>query len=205
MRNAMARFPDSYNPRDAGYREPGRPGGKIMHDFLRGAKPRTIRWRRPLSGGSIGTGAFRLFGPEPIGGRQKKMLDDATMAALSTELIRAVTEPRLELLDDLLTDDFVMWHNFSRVAMTRAEALGFFHRYFPTIRLSYHDIRLTPTAAGWVQQHLVNSDTAAGAAVRDMPACMVVTVAGRRISRIDEYIDTAQAGGFDAAQMRPGQ
>jgi hypothetical protein len=125
-----------------------------------------------------------------------------TVARLSAQLIRAVTEPRLEMLDTLLTEDFAIWYNFSNETLDRAAALAFFNSYFPTVRMRYDDIRVTPTAAGWVQQQLVSADGADGFAIRDMPTCVVVTLAGDRIARMEEYLDTAQAAGFDGARMR---
>src|SRR5271156_730431 len=124
-----------------------------------------------------------------------QMLDQETVDHLSSRLVAALTEPRLEALETLLSDDFVLWHNFSKVALTRHEALTFFHNYFPTIRLRYDDINRFPTARGWVQQHLVSSD-GPGGAVRELAVCMVITVADGRITRIDEYLDSAQTGGF---------
>jgi hypothetical protein len=112
-----------------------------------------------------------------------------------------LTEPRLALLDDLFSDDFAIWYNFSGQSLDRATALAFFQSYFPTISLRYDDIVCTPTSTGWVQQHLVQTDGSNGFKIRDMPVCMVVTIRDKQISRIEEYIDSGQTAGFDASQM----
>jgi ketosteroid isomerase-like protein len=129
-------------------------------------------------------------------------VDPALVTDMSARLVRAITEPRLDELEDLLSDDFVVYYGFSGSSMKRDEAMPFFRSYFPTVKLRYDDIVCTPTTNGWVQQHLVNTKGADGFEIRDMPVCMVVTISGERISRIAEYFDSAQAGGFDASQMK---
>lgn len=134
--------------------------------------------------------------------QQGHSTDPALIRDMAGRLVRGFTEPDLALLENLFTDDFEIWYNFSNARLTRAEALPFFRSYFPTISLRYDDIVCTPTTTGWVQQHLVQTDGADGFRIRDMPVCMVITIAGDRIARIDEYMDTAQTGGFDASQMK---
>lgn len=134
--------------------------------------------------------------------QEGKSTEPTLIRDMAGRLVRGFTEPDLALLEQLFTDDFEIWYNFSNSKLTRAEALPFFRGYFPTISLRYDDIVCTPTASGWVQQHLVQTDGTDGFRIRDMPVCMVITIAGDRIARIDEYMDTAQAGGFDASQMK---
>lgn len=133
------------------------------------------------------------------------MMSRNVIEDMSARFTRAITGPRLELLDDLLAEDFVMWYNFTNSLRTRDEVLPFFHAYFPTVNVSFDDIRLTATESGWIQQHRVNADGADGFKIRDLFTCLVVTVAGGRIARIDEYVDSAQAGGFDTSRIDRGE
>ena len=135
-------------------------------------------------------------------GNDAPSLTDASLAArLSARFVEAVTTPCLAWLDDLLTDDFSIYYGMTGKALPRAEALEFFRGYFPTIRLRYRDIRLKPTTNGWVQQHIVDTDGENGFRIRDLHVCMVVTMDGEKISHIAEYLDSAQAGGFDSSRL----
>jgi ketosteroid isomerase-like protein len=127
--------------------------------------------------------------------------DLALAERLSARLVEALTKPRLELLDDLLAEDFSIYYGFTGQSLKKAAALGFFASYFPTVDLRYRDIRITPSTDGWVQQHIVDTDGENGFRVRDLHVCMVVTLAGDKILRMAEYLDTAQTGGFDNARL----
>jgi ketosteroid isomerase-like protein len=132
------------------------------------------------------------------------MTDADLVDRLAGRLVQALSEPKLEILDELLSDDFVIWYNFSDSMLDRAAALAFFGGYFTKVRVRYRDIVKTPTAGGWVQQHLVDADGADGFVIRGLPVCMVIALDGERITRIDEYMDSVQTAGFDASQMKQG-
>lgn len=127
--------------------------------------------------------------------------DAALVRRLSSQLVQAFTEPRLDLLEQLLADNFSMYYGFTGQTLGRAAALGFFKSYFPTVDLRYRDIRVTPSADGWVQQHIVDTDGENGFRVRDLHVCIVVRLAGEKIESIAEYLDTAQTGGFDKSRL----
>jgi len=136
-------------------------------------------------------------------GTQAQTLTDSRLVEqLSARFVRAVTEPRVEWLDDLLAADFSIYYGTTNGSLNRAEALAFFRRYFPSIRLRYRDVRIKPTTTGWVQQHLVDTDGENGFRIRDMPVAMVVTLSGEKIRHIAEYMDSAQTGGFDSTNLR---
>ena len=54
----------------------------------------------------------------------------------------------------------------------------------------YGDVTCQPTPTGFVQQHVLRATGANGNAV-ELPACIVAVVDGDRITRIDEYLDSA--------------
>ena len=124
------------------------------------------------------------------------------MRRLSARLVQALTEPRFDLLEELLAPDFSIYYGTTNSSLNRADTLTFFKAYFPTIRLRYRDVRMKPTTGGWVQQHLVDTDGENGFRIRDMPVCMVVTVSGDKIQHIAEYMDSAQTGGFDNSNLK---
>ena len=64
---------------------------------------------------------------------------------------------------------------------------------FPTMFRSfkYANVRRAFFDGGFVQQHVVRGVKANGDAFA-VPNCMVVTVRGNQIARIDDYFDSAQ-------------
>ena len=56
----------------------------------------------------------------------------------------------------------------------------------------YDEIRRQPTPTGFVQQHVLRGTAPDGTAV-EIPACLIVTIADGRITRLEEYLDTKDA------------
>ena len=56
--------------------------------------------------------------------------------------------------------------------------------------LSYTEIRRSATDDGFVQRHVLVATNRAGRRV-EVPACIVATVHDGRITRLDEYLDSA--------------
>ncbi len=86
-----------------------------------------------------------------------------------------------------------IWHNFDGVEQTVDEnmrVLGWFARTLPNRR--YRVQRREATRDGYFQQHVVEAVLPDGTHWK-MPACLVVTVKDGRITRLDEYLDSAQA------------
>jgi ketosteroid isomerase-like protein len=89
-------------------------------------------------------------------------------------------------------DDAVIWHNTDGLANTKAEnvaTLANFIRFIPERR--YLDRRLTAFPGGFVQQHRLEGKRRDGKVV-ELTACIVCSVAGGVITRLDEYFDAAQ-------------
>jgi ketosteroid isomerase-like protein len=86
-----------------------------------------------------------------------------------------------------------IWHNFDSVEQTVEEnmrVLTWFARTLPNRR--YRVLRREATRDGYFQQHVVEAVLPDGTDWK-MPACLVVTVKDGRITRLDEYLDSAQA------------
>jgi ketosteroid isomerase-like protein len=91
------------------------------------------------------------------------------------------------------TSDAVIWHNFDDVAQTVDEnlkLLGWMSRKLP--QRHYRIVRREILPDGWFQQHVLEATLPDGSPFR-MLACCVVTVRDGLISRLDEYLDPAQA------------
>ena len=119
------------------------------------------------------------------------------MAALvgATEVARrlfaAIEAGDIDAVRELYHDDVRIWHNTDGVAQTAEEnlrTLGWMVEYLAERR--YEEVNCQPTPTGFVQQHVLRVTTLTGTKV-ELPACMVVTLRDGRISRIDEYFDSA--------------
>lgn len=116
---------------------------------------------------------------------------------LATRFVAAVAAGDVATVAAIYADDATIWHNFDKVDQTRAEnlaTLAGMHRTLTNIR--YEDIRRTIVDDGFFQQHVLRGSTKNGDL--DLPAVLRVYVADGRITRLEEYLDTAQV----AAAMR---
>ncbi len=94
--------------------------------------------------------------------------------------------------------DAVIWHNHDGVTQDPGANLRVLTWVVQNIReLRYEDVRREPTPNGFVQQHVLRGIAPNGKRL-ELPACLVCTVANGRITRLDEYLDSAQLGALGA-------
>lgn len=111
---------------------------------------------------------------------------------IADRFFAAIEAGDVERIKAIYAPDAVIWHNNDQKEQTVEEnlrVLGWVVR-----NLKNRHYRVTRRAAipgGFVQQHVLEAETANGPF--SMPACIVVEVKGGRISRLDEYLDSAQA------------
>jgi ketosteroid isomerase-like protein len=90
------------------------------------------------------------------------------------------------------TDDATIWHNFDNHDQPLADnlkMLEWFVRKAPGRR--YRVLRREIVPGGWFQQHVLEAQLPNGREMK-LYACCVITLAGDRIRRIEEYVDPAQ-------------
>jgi ketosteroid isomerase-like protein len=107
--------------------------------------------------------------------------------AVAARLFDALRSLDVDAMRDLLTPDAVRWANLSGAEDDVASLLGMLEAERAVF--SEHSLALTRQLAadgGFVLQ-LVMSGTTHGGAKVEVPVCLVVTVDGDRVSRIDEY------------------
>lgn len=110
---------------------------------------------------------------------------------VAKDLIHAVTSGDVERAGELYADDAVLWQNTSGKTVDKARALRTIAWLFDAIQdLRYEDVRITETPTGFVQQHRLCGQSAAGGPL-NVPAVMIATIQNGRIVRIDEYMDSA--------------
>ncbi len=120
------------------------------------------------------------------------MPDFESMNRLAERFFDAIERADGKALDSIYTPDAVVWHNYDNIEQSRDDNIAMlmtFPQMFRTFK--YDKIRRSFFEGGFVQQHVcagVKSDGNAFA----VPNCMVVSVRGGQIARVDDYFDSAQ-------------
>jgi uncharacterized protein len=85
-----------------------------------------------------------------------------------------------------------IWHNNDGKTQTVEENLAVLKWVVENIgEISYSDTRLQATETGFVQQHVLRGRLKLSGKSFELPACIVCTVEDGRITRLDEYLDSA--------------
>lgn len=117
---------------------------------------------------------------------------DADMLTLAKHFFAAVTSGDIDAVRACYEPDAIVWHNTDGISQTIDEnlrTLGWIARNVKDFR--YEDVRCQSTPNGFVEQHLTCGTSPSGKPFA-IPACIVCTVVDGRITRLDEYLDSAQ-------------
>lgn len=111
----------------------------------------------------------------------------------------------VDTLTAIYTPDARIWHNDGGGEQGVADNLRVLrglHRVVSELR--YEIVRRVAVEDGVFQQHVLRGWLPDGTEVA-MPAAMYLAVAGGRVSRIEEYLDSAQAAPIRAARAVPAR
>lgn len=114
------------------------------------------------------------------------------MNDLADRLLAAIMTADLDAMRAIYAPDAALWHNFDQRDQSvdeNLQSLTDLHRRLADIR--YTEIRRFLAPGGFVQQHVLTGQ-AAGGPLR-MPAMIRFWTEDGRITRLEEYLDTAQA------------
>ncbi|MEU9808033.1 nuclear transport factor 2 family protein [Mycobacterium sp. NPDC050853] len=112
---------------------------------------------------------------------------------IAQRLFAAIEIGDIDTVAVLYAPDIVVWLNTLGEPRNRDENLAtltWVARNLSDFR--YTAIRRSITPDGFVQQHVVNAINRAGERV-SVAACIVATISDGLITRIDEYLDSAEA------------
>lgn len=110
---------------------------------------------------------------------------------IADQLFGAITSGDVDAIRDLYSADAVVWHNYDGIEQTRDDnvrTLSWAIEHLGEMR--YTDVRRTVTDNGFAQQHVLRAKNRDGIDVA-IPACLFVAVENGKVTRIDEYIDSA--------------
>jgi ketosteroid isomerase-like protein len=124
------------------------------------------------------------------------MSDDSEMRALAKRFFDLIETGDIEELRGVYAEDARIWYNIDRRDKTVDENVARLAKARGMVRgRRYEERRVVVFPGGFVHQHMVRGTRADGVAV-DMPACCICFVTAGRITRLEEYMDSA-----DVARM----
>ncbi len=112
-------------------------------------------------------------------------------------LFRAIEDGDVDAIRNVYRPETKIWHNNDGIAQSVDQNLAVLKWVISNVKnVKYTEVRRQPTPTGFVQQHVLrgrfkDKDVA-------LPACIVATVEGGRITRLDEYLDSAHTAIFSA-------
>jgi ketosteroid isomerase-like protein len=111
--------------------------------------------------------------------------------ALADRFFASIEAGDIAAVRDIYAPDAEIWHNTDGLVQTpddNARTLGWITTNLRD--LSYTKVKRSATDDGFVQQHVLVATNRAGNRV-EVPACIVTTIRDGRITRLDEYLDSA--------------
>lgn len=114
--------------------------------------------------------------------------------SIADDIFAAIEDGDVQRVRSCYAPDAVIWHNFDRVEQSvddNLRVLGWMISTFP--KRKYDTVHRHEWHIGFVQQHVLHLTKKDGTVV-ELPACIVAKVGeDGKITRIDEYLDSAQA------------
>ncbi len=110
---------------------------------------------------------------------------------LAERLFCAVERGDIEALRSIYAPDAEIWHNTDQQVQTvdqNLRTIGWIAANVSNFR--YEDIQRQATETGFVEQHMTRGTGPSGIDF-SIPACIVCTVVDGKITRLDEYLDSA--------------
>lgn len=119
-------------------------------------------------------------------------MDERATLELADRFFTAIPKGDLETVRAIYAKDAAIWHNDDQATQSVEQNLRVLAWVTKNIRdLRYEEVRRHVTASGFVQQHVLRGIAPNGQPL-EVPACILCTVRDGRITRLDEYLDSAQ-------------
>ena len=119
-------------------------------------------------------------------------MSEREILELADRFFAAIPKGDLETVRAIYAPDALIWHNNDQTTQNVEQnlaVLGWVTKNISALR--YEEIRRHVTPSGFVQQHVLRG-TAPNGKPLEVPACILCTVVNGRITRLDEYLDSAQ-------------
>lgn len=115
------------------------------------------------------------------------------MRALADRFFDAVVSGDIDAVRAMYAPDAVIWHAHTNAEQSVGDNLRTLAAIAKHVKgFGYDERRCIATEIGFVEQHVTRGIAPSGTAFT-IPACIVCTVVDGRITRLDEYFDSAAA------------
>ena len=124
-------------------------------------------------------------------------MDERATTELATRFFDAIEAGDVEAVKACYAPNARIWHNTDGLEQgpgDNAEVLAAMVKHFA--ERVYDERRLTVFAGGFVQQHVLRAVRKRDGALVELAACLVCQVSDGRITRLDEYFDSAAVDAF---------
>lgn len=124
--------------------------------------------------------------------------------ATAAALFAAIESKNPDAVAALYADDVQVWHNFSNACQDKPTNLAVLTGLCQNVPEIHYDVveRLLLDDGRVMQRHVLRARVDSGDEIL-IPACMFITAARGKITRIEEYLDTGQANRLRQATGRP--
>ena len=125
------------------------------------------------------------------------MSEQDDIRAMATRFFDAIEAGDIETMQSSFTPDAEIWHNTDELIVTPAQTAQTLTGMASRIRdREYAERQLTVFPGGFVQQHVLKGVRVHdGASVR-LPCAIICKVENGKITRLDEYFDSAHVAEF---------
>lgn len=118
-------------------------------------------------------------------------MNDTEMLAFAEKFVGAIQSGDVDTVRACYAPDAKLWHNTDNIEQTvdqNMKVLDWFIRTLPD--RNYRVVRREALKDGFLQQHVLEATLPDGTEWK-MDACCVIKVENGRITRLDEYLDSA--------------
>lgn len=125
------------------------------------------------------------------------MDSEQDIAAMAKSFFDAIEQGDIETMQNSFTPDAEIWHNTDELIVTPAQTAQTLTGMVARIKdRSYANRRLTAFPGGFVQQHVLTGKRTHDDVEVRLPCAIICKVAGGKITRLDEYFDSAHVAEF---------
>lgn len=123
--------------------------------------------------------------------------EESAIREVANRFLNAIENADIETVYDTMAPNCEIWHNYDEIVadrdFTRRVLGGMVQRID---KVKYSDRRLVVYPGGFCQQHILLGTRKWDGEKLRLPAALFCKVEDDKITRIDEYIDTAQQAEF---------
>lgn len=113
--------------------------------------------------------------------------------AFAERFVTAIQSGDTDTVRACYAPDAKLWHNTDGIEQTVDQNMKVLHWFVANLKgLNYRIVRREALSDGFLQQHVLEATLPDGSPFK-LHACVVVRIEGGKITRLDEYLDSAEA------------